>query len=205
MPGIAGTGPLRSMQPSLSPRKTFKGTAAGSSSPQPSVSFCLSLIIDDRNHAAGRARSRRAQFHPGPISGTPKRKSPSACSALVGALSVFARAAQHAWRSSTRNQTPPPHLDSRSPPCIWTPSDAWLDNGILFGKQILVNIGHVVGSGLKPFHKFFARACRNISCAVSGRDASEKFFATSESHFVLAVASDLKRRTMVPFDFIEIR
>ena len=174
MPGIAGTGPLRSMQPSLSPHKTFKGAAAGSSGPQPSVSLCLSLIIDDRNLAAGRARSRRAQFHPGPISGTPKRKRPSTCSALVGALSVLARAAQHAWRSSTRNQTPPPHLDSRSPQRIWAPSDAWLDSGILFGKQILVNIG-------------------------------EKIYATSETSFVLAVASDLKRRTMVPFDFIEIR
>ena len=119
IPGIAGTGPLRSTQPSLSPRKTFKGAAAGRSSPQSSVSFCLSLIIDDCDLAAGRARCRRAQFHPGPISGTPKRKRPSTCSALVSALSVLVGAAQHAWRSSTRNQTPLPHLDSRSPPRIW--------------------------------------------------------------------------------------
>ena len=42
-----------------------------------------------------------------------------------------------------------------------------------------------------------ARACRSISWAVSGRHANEKIYGTSESHFVLAVASDLKRRTRV--------
>ena len=35
------------------------------------LSFCLSLTIDDRDLPAGRARSRRAQFHLGPICHSP--------------------------------------------------------------------------------------------------------------------------------------
>ena len=70
--------------------------AAGSSSPsrqhhEQQLSFALSLIL-----AAGRARSRRAQFHPGPICHSPalqavhpNRKRASTCSALVGALPVL--------------------------------------------------------------------------------------------------------------------
>ena len=82
---------------------------------------------------------------------------------------------------------------------------------VLLGKQILRNIGHVVSSDLHEVADLsmnsqvrgwctsasLARARRSKSWSVSGRDASEKIFGTSESHFVLAVASDLKRHTMV--------
>ena len=59
-----------------------------------------------------------------------------------------------------------------------------------------------------------ARACRSISWVISGRDASEKIFGTSQGHFVLAVASDLfeaphngqspQEKSLVPFRFVEI-
>ena len=104
---------------------------------------------------------------PSASSGTPKRKRRSTCAALVGAF------AQYTWRSRTRSQTPPPHLDSHSPPRTlptqsiadvgartltglvwqWTPfgcvARQWdsLHDG-LFGKQILWNIGYVASSDL---------------------------------------------------------
>ena len=62
--------------------------------------------------------------------------------------------------------------------------------------------------GLRPFHEFTGERmgarphrllgdCRSISWGVLRRDASEKMCGASQSHFVLVVASDLKRRTKV--------
>ena len=91
----------------------------------------------------------------------------------------------------------------------WTPSDAWQENGIrcMIASSASNACGMLDPSppAMNLFHEFIGERMVRVRIACSGlpqsllarRDASEKTYGTSESHFVLAVASDLMRRTMV--------